>query len=148
MAAGRCSVCSARKQSGHHGGRRWVRPGTAVGGAGSDPGRWGSPALSALPQWTLPLATGLEPHLPGLLWLPVLFQVTDSLLLRDAFNSARPPGKLSLPEKIFEQQPGEISSHGSDGKVHLLLSSPFVLLQPPGILLCFLPVSPSHAAGV
>lgn len=73
-------------------------------------------------QMLLPLAVGLEPHLPGSPLAPFQHTMTDSLSRDDTFNSAKPPGRLSLQERIFEKKPDEVRSSGNDKKTLPFLS--------------------------
>lgn len=47
--------------------------------------------------------------------------MTDSLFSNDVFNSAKTPRQaVTLRERIFEKQPGEISSNGNDENISFL----------------------------
>lgn len=78
-------------------------------------------------QMLLPLAVGLEPHLPGSPLAPFQYTMTDSLSRDDTFNSAKPPGRLSLQERIFEKKPDEVRSNGNDKNT----AFPFCFLYSP-----------------
>lgn len=123
------SVCSCKEAPrAPRAGRYWAWPWSVGKAPETDP-------CSVLAPCTPPhsgpchSARGLELLLPGSAVVPLSVQSDWQPFLHDAFNSARPPGKLLFWERIFEKHPSEISSDGNDENISFLFF-PFAYFLP------------------